>query len=142
MTKRDTSPDAEAEAYWARQEHLRKAQLRGEPIPGIDRILFAALTRESIAEPPDDFAATTAAAVERLADARRRVERFRSVSLRLFCLLYLPIMTLCAVLSGVGAFSAMRLWPDAHAHLLWAGMIVALWLMSEVIHRIRSHAAR
>lgn len=129
----------ELDARWARQERVRNAVATGAEAPSLDRALYAALANAELPVLPGDFAAKTAATAERLADARRRVGRFRSLSYRLFGLLYLP-----AVAAAVSLFAAdlpaiwLRQTPEQRAPLLWAGAVAALWSIAFLAERLRS----
>lgn len=134
--------DAELDARWARQERVRKAVGTGADAPALDRALYTALANEALPALPADFAGTTASMAERLADARRRIARFRGFSLRLFGLLYLPAIAV-AVWSFASDLPALwlRQTADQRAPLLWAAAVAALWSVIVVVERLRSRRA-
>jgi hypothetical protein len=124
--REDLSPTADADATDA------------DPDASAYRALFAALARERLPQPPVDFARSTAATAERLADARRQVARFRRRLGGLLGLLYLPAMLM------VGLMYIPKLWrmdsPAASGDVSlsgWLMAIIALALLSLAVDRQR-----
>jgi hypothetical protein len=121
--------DADLDARWAEQERMRKAVAAGEDAPVLDQALYAALASQTMPELPADFAANIAKTAERFTDARRCIAGFRALSLRLFGLLYVPVIVLVAVLfaSDIPAMWA-RSTPEQRAPMMWAASLLLLWL--------------
>ncbi len=131
--------DSMLDALWRQQERAHKAVVVGADASTLDRGLFKSLANEALPTLPEDFAMNAAIAAQRHADARRRVARFRVLSLRLFSLLYLPAIT--AAFLAFGADVPM-LWaqqtPEQRAPLMWAGVLALLWSIGVLVDRLRS----
>jgi hypothetical protein len=131
--------EADLDTRWSQQERLRKAAATGAVVPAVDRALFDALERADLPGLPEDFAAKTAAAAERLADARRRIARFRALSLRLFGLLYLPAIAAVVVLFASDLPATWtRLTQEQRTPMLWAAMLALLWSITALAELLRS----
>jgi hypothetical protein len=142
MPERPIAPTPESEAdldaRWAEQERLRKVAAAGTAVPALDRALFEALNSLTLPELPEDFAASVADTAEGLADARRRVARFRALSLRLFSLLYLPaIAAVVALFAGDLPAIWARSAPEQRTPMLWAATLAVLWSIVIVTERLR-----
>ena len=134
--------DDDLDARWARDERTRKAVAASADVSALDRALYTALAHARTPPLPRDFAANVATTAERLAEARRSIARFRRFSLRLFALLYVPVIV--AALAWFAAdLPALWLRPtfDERAPLLWVGVVAALWSVGIVVERWRARRA-
>ena len=128
-----------AEALWMQQERLRKAVAAGAEAPAAERALYAALAEMTLPPPPAGFVADTAGLLQRASDARRRIARLRAAWLRLFGVLYLPVMLLAAWLFAADLPAAWsRADPAQRTLLEWTVAIALLATGSALASRLRS----
>lgn len=138
-TAADAADATAIEALWAQQERLRRVVAAGEPAPAADRALYAALAQMRPPPPPDDLVVASVALVRRSVEARRRIQRLRAVLLRVFALLYVPVMLLVAL-----AFAAdlpalwLRADPGERPPLQWGAVVMLLAAGSMLAARRRA----